>query len=127
MVEARGRHGVVPNASPPAYFPLRASPFVTTHHDLGFDNGILTSVESDRPSELLRVAALPWDVAAATIAAVTQLIQLKVDYTKTDVGLITQQVELLKELKLQLEAQRALEAARMGATPPPSPPPASDH
>lgn len=101
---------MVPNHAPADMIPLRASPFVTTKHRLGFDNGILVSVHSERPSELLRVAALPWDIANATIGAVTQLVRLRVDYAKGNADLVEEQIRLLEQLKKQLEAQQALDA-----------------
>lgn len=104
---------LVPNHSPNDLMPLEASPFVTTGHKLGFDNGILVSVDSKRPSGLLRAAAIPWDVASATIGAMTELVRFRVDYAKGNTDLVEQQVKLLEQLRDQLEAQQALEAARL--------------
>lgn len=102
----------LPNPSPVEFIPLKHSAMVTTQHNLGFDRGMLVSVDSERPSELMRAVAIPWDVATAVIGASTDLVKFRVDYAKGNTDLIREQTRLLEELKEQLDAQRALDDAR---------------
>lgn len=105
---------MVPNHSPTEMIPANAGAFVTTTQKFGFDNGILVSVDSNKPSEILRAAAIPWDVANATLESLSKLVRLRVDYAEGNADLTEQQIRLLQQLKEQLEAQRALDAARAG-------------
>lgn len=103
---------VLPNASPAEHLPLKAGSFVRTHHALEFDQGMLIAVKSERPSEALRIASTPWEIAKATMGVVGEIVKFKVDYTSQDEALIEQQTRQLEQLRLQLEAQRELDGAR---------------
>lgn len=100
----------LPNDAPPELLPMHSSPFVTTRYDVGFDQGLLVSVDSNRPSEALRIASLPWDVAQATMDVLTSLIRFRVDYTKSDVDLLNQQIEQIKQQQALLEARQRAES-----------------
>jgi hypothetical protein len=118
-IEERGKFAgafmlTLPNPSPMEFMPLRNSPMVTTQHTIGFDRGILVSVDSERPSELLRAVAIPWDIATAVIGASTDLVKFRVDYAKGNTDLVREQTRLLEELREQLDAQHELDAARTG-------------
>lgn len=105
----------LPNDAPAEWLPMHASPFVATQYDMGFDQGLLVSVDSNRPSEALRIASLPWDVAQATMDVLTSLIRFRVDYTKSDVDLLSQQIEQIKQQQALLEARQRAESPSANA------------
>jgi hypothetical protein len=96
---------LLPNHAHTDHLPLPAGGFVKTEHGVEFDQGMLVSVSSKRPSEVLRIASTPWEIARATMGVLGEVVQFKVDYASQDAALIEQQT-------LQLEAQDALDRAR---------------
>lgn len=105
---------LLPNHAPTDHLALPAGGFVKTEHGVEFDQGMLVSVSSKRPSELLRVASTPWEIARATMGVLGDIVHFKVDYASQDAALIEQQTKQLEQLRLQLEAREALDNARAG-------------
>ncbi len=103
---------LLPNHAHTDHLPLPAGGFVKTEHSVEFDQGMLVSVSSKRPSEALRIASTPWEIARATMGVLGEIVQFKVDYASQDAALIEQQTLQLEQLRLQLEAQDALDQAR---------------
>lgn len=101
---------MLPNHSGADFLPLPASAFATTTQKVGFTDGILVSLDSERPSELLTVAAVPWKIAAATIGVLSQIIQFRVDYATSEVTLIKQQTEALEAMQARMREQDEYEA-----------------
>lgn len=117
LSEARSVGSIVmllPNHAPTDHLALPAGGFVKTEHGVEFDQGMLVSVSSKRPSELLRVASTPWEIARATMGVLGDIVHFKVDYASQDAALIEQQTKQLEQLRLQLEAREALDDARAG-------------
>jgi hypothetical protein len=105
---------LLPNHAPTDHLALPAGGFVKTEHGVEFDQGMLVSVSSKRPSELLRVASTPWEIARATMGVLGDIVHFKVDYASQDAALIEQQTKQLEQLRLQLDAREALDNARAG-------------
>ena len=103
---------MLPNHAHTDHLPLPAGGFVKTENGVEFDQGMLVSVSSKRPSEVLRVASTPWEIARATMGVLGEIVQFKVDYASQDAALIEQQTLQLEQLRLRLEAQDALDQAR---------------
>jgi hypothetical protein len=113
----------MPNASPIARVELNAGPLIATDHTVQFENGMLTSHEIHRPSEMLELASLPIKVARAMLSVVTDLVKLRVDHTSQQTALTTGEVALLKaieDLKDTQEAIQAGAAADAAASPAPT-------
>jgi hypothetical protein len=69
---------------------------------LGFDHGILTEVDINKPSEALAFMDIPLAIAKAFVDVPAQLVQLKFNFAKSDTDLLSQQ-------KLEAEARQALD------------------
>ena len=99
----------MPNRSPITRVPMEAGPFVTSKNTVAFTNGMLTSIEVERPSEILGLVSIPADVAQTMITAISQMIKLRLDYSSSQVNLAKDQsalLDLMKEIaKKQQEAQ----------------------
>lgn len=91
----------LPQAGPISYIPMRSSAFVQTVDNVVFANGMLTSWEANRPSEVLEFVRLPIKIARSIVSIPTELIQLRVNYTN-------EATTLQQGYAQQLEAQRAL-------------------
>lgn len=101
----------LPQAGPVGFVPMTSSAFVTTTSTAEFSNGTLTSIERDRPSEVLAVAKAPVEILKAVFSIPTSLLKLSVDYSSAEASQSAQLKSALEsEIELQL-LQACLEAA----------------
>lgn len=91
----------LPDGSPRLCTPITRAAFVKKVTKLTFDNGVLTDVELNKPSQTLAFIDIPLAVVKAILALPTELIQLKIDYSNKDKALLDAQ-------KGELEARQAL-------------------
>jgi hypothetical protein len=105
---------VVPNKAAIDSVAVKATSFVTNDFKIGFDNGMLVNLDATRPSEIMEVVSVPWKIARETLSVVTELVQLRVDYSTDQTALAEQQVKLIEQMKALIEAQRSLEATKAG-------------
>ncbi len=96
---------LLPNQAQVMSLPVTRAAFVKKVTTLGFDHGILTDVHISKPSEVLGFLEIPLGIAKAIVSIPAELIQLKIDTTKSN-------TELLEAQKAGIEAQRALDELR---------------
>lgn len=88
----------MPNISPPLLLPYDALPLVTTTNKGVFENGMLVSYDTNQPSSVLELARLPARVLEGMLDAVTNLIQLRFNYSSESAKLAGSEIELVKKL-----------------------------
>ena len=91
----------LPDRNSVMVMPVRSGSFVTTKHTLVFEQGQPTQVKIAQASELLALASFPFDIARAVLSVPAEILQLKIDYTNREAGLVQAQRSLI-------EAQREL-------------------
>lgn len=89
----------MPNLSPVALLPYKYRPFVTTKNSSLFENGMLVSYDTNQPSSALGLAQLPAKVIEGYINALTNFLQLKIDYSTKEIAAIGKKKELDDLLK----------------------------
>jgi hypothetical protein len=108
----------VPNGQPADLISLDAMAFARNESKLGFENGMLTSFYADRPSPALEVVSVTWKIAEATADILNDLLTLRVNYTKSQGDVVTNQVALVNQMRALIQAETELEAARRAAANP---------
>lgn len=96
---------LLPNQAEVMSLPVTRAAFVKKVTTLGFDHGILTDVHISKPSEVLGFLEIPFGIAKAIVSIPAELVQLRIDTTKSN-------TELLDAQKAGIEAQRALDELR---------------
>ncbi|MFN3231897.1 MAG: hypothetical protein ACE363_07010 [Alphaproteobacteria bacterium] len=96
---------MLPNDGPLSVVPLRSAAFVETKHAVAFENGLLTSYDTTRPSETLAVIGLPLRIVSGVLEAPATIIKLRVDYS-------SQQEALINAQRAVIEAQEKLDDAQ---------------
>ncbi len=91
----------LPQAGPISYIPMRSSAFVQTVDNVVFANGMLTSWEANRPSEVLEVVRLPVRILRSIVSVPAELFQLRVNYSN-------EASNLQDAYARQLQAQQSL-------------------
>ena len=103
---------LVPNKAETDLLQVTGTRFATNDYKLGFENGMLVSVDTTQPSEVLEVVSVPWKIASETLKVVGELVKLRVDHSTSEAAIAEQQVKLVQQMQALIEAQRALEEAR---------------
>jgi len=101
----------LPNSSPTELLKVTSGAFSTTEHVTEFQDGVLVAHKEERPSELLSVAKIPYDVAKALIKIPAEILSLKVDYSSKEAALIDAQTAILAAKKALKEAEDAAKKA----------------
>ena len=96
----------LPQAGPISYLPQNAGFFTRTSYDVAFQDGMLTSYDDDRPSEVLQVVGLPIRVIDGLFDGVSHVISLRTGVAKAQTSLSQAQTD-------QLSAQYDLLVARI--------------
>lgn len=99
----------LPNFSPIERINFNATTFATNTSKLAFDNGLLTSADTDQPSEMLGVARLPVDIVSGVLESVTGLVQLRINLGQQDVDRADQERALVCALDRLRAAQDGTE------------------
>jgi len=107
---------VVPDASQTLVLPFDAGAFTTTTQAATFNSGSPTSLNEQRPSEILAALGIPINMAKAIISIPTDLIKLRVNYDNQAAALTNAKVDALKAQLQALQAKQALDAAKAGGT-----------
>ncbi len=113
----------LPNRAPVLAYTAKRAAFVTTTTQLGFWNGCLVDVYSDKPSEALAIAKVPRQVIGSLVSIPTNLLQLKFDIKSatqkldnlTTNPLLARASEIDNHIKL-IEAEKRLNATRESLT-----------
>jgi hypothetical protein len=102
----------IPNASPLIMVPLERHAFVTTTHALTFEQGVLKSATTDRPSSALALASSPLALVSGVIGSITKPLSelLKIDTSG-------QYQAKADEVKVKSE-ERAIVTDRVAQSPP---------
>lgn len=106
---------MVPNDAPVDALDMEATAFVTNKSNFGFSNGMLVSVDNTRPSPATAIVSVPWKISEATLEQVSKLLTLRVEVTRNEKTLATEEAALLQQLKAIVDAQEALDRAREAA------------
>lgn len=98
---------MLPNDAPIFTLPVTRGAFVKKVMELDFENGVLTQVKIDKPSELLGALDIPLAAARAILSIPAELVQFKIDTAKDQSELIKAQKDLseAKEVLLDLHKQ----------------------
>jgi hypothetical protein len=94
---------LMPNLSPITRVDFPAGIFVTTKQKVGFNNGMLVSYDTERPSEVLGLASIPADIAQSIINAASQLFKFRLDYSSSQLEQAKKQSELIDVLNEMLK------------------------
>ncbi len=84
----------MPNLSPVTLVPFEYLSLVTTKNNAAFENGMLVSYDTNRPSSALALANLPARVAEGYINALTNFLQLKFNYSSKAIDAVNKEKEL---------------------------------
>jgi hypothetical protein len=104
---------LLPNEAICLYVPVTRAAFVKAHTSVRFDRGMLTEVESDKPSEMLAFVKIPIDAASAILAIPAELLTVRIKKTEQKTDLAAQQQAKTDAERQKLESQiELLDAAR---------------
>ena len=101
-----------PNGAPAEWIDMEVGPFGHAKRNLAFDNGILISLDSTRDSEALQIASTPYDAIKAALEAMSEVVQLKLNFAVKETSAVKEQTELEKARLALEQAKAALEQAR---------------
>ena len=99
---------MLPNDAPIFELPVTRGAFVKKVTELDFENGVLTQVKIDKPSELLGALDIPLAAARAILSIPAELVQFKIDTAKDQSELIKAQKDLIEANKALLDLQKQL-------------------
>ena len=113
---------VLPNKTVIGKVNIDRTVFVTKVTKVDFEEGMLTKVDIDKPSEALAGFQIPIDIVNAIIAIPAELVQFKIDTSGQDEKLHKARIGELKAREDLLELQRQLmeRNAAVGASQEPS-------
>jgi hypothetical protein len=103
---------VMPNGGPSGVVPLDGGVFGKAEHTLSFDAGMLTSVQSDRPSEVYGAVAVLPEALKAIASIPGEIVKDAISGSNKEKELWEAKKAALEAQQAALEAQRAMEAAR---------------
>lgn len=112
----------LPNGNDVEFIAFATGALTRSTNTVVFDNGMLTTIDSNRPSELVAALALPVDIARVPLSLVADLLTIRLQTTTKESELLAAEIELRRRQVLAEEAR----AGYFGGTPPtrPIPPPA---
>ena len=97
---------VLPDSGSIMALSIRRAPCTKVTNNLTFDDGVLTNVDLDKPSEVLECLAIPANVVRAVLGFPQQALNRKTEMAKAEQGLLKAQNDLLKA-HVELEKSRA--------------------
>jgi len=97
---------LLPNGAPILCLDITRGAFITKMIDVTFSEGILKEVKTDKPSEILAALDIPLDVVRAFVKLPTDLIQIKIGYTKAETELLKQQAATIKAMRYLLQTEK---------------------
>jgi hypothetical protein len=105
-VPFRSETVLMPNGAPILSLPVHRAAFVKNITNATFDQGILTEVHIEKPSELLGFVEIPLAIAKAISEIPGELLQFKIDYSTKEKQLADAQKAQLDAVQTLLNAQR---------------------
>ncbi len=102
---------MLPNKSPIAMVSMETGWFITTKYDVGFQDGMLTKLDVQRPSELYSLIQIPINIAKDIASIPSEILQLKFDYSSKDTALLESQK---KNIEAQDDLKKAIEKIQEG-------------
>jgi hypothetical protein len=82
----------LPNGGPILSLDVLRAALVEKKNEITLENGMLTSAKQTKPSEILAGLNIPLEIIKALVSLPTDLIQLKINYSKADQAYLTQQL-----------------------------------
>lgn len=113
---------LVPSPYMVGEYDVRRAPCVKRTNILELKNGVLTKVQSTKPSEVLGCLQIPVDVAKAIVSIPAELIKVKVEQSNQDAALARAQASALTAQVELMKAQAALIAQQNTANSQQTPP-----
>ncbi|MBM4334869.1 MAG: hypothetical protein FJ108_03015 [Deltaproteobacteria bacterium] len=98
----------LPNGAPIDLLPVPDPWLVTNKQSMKFDQGMLTFVESEQPSQFLELARFPGRVAKELISVPAEMFQLKIDHSSQETAEIEAEKAIVDAQKALLESRDAL-------------------
>lgn len=103
----------LPQAGPISYVAQNAGPMTTTHYALAFKDGILTTYDSTRPSELLEVARTPMRMLNGFFDGASKIISIRTGHNNARATMVQSDTALQTA---QLNSQSTVSAAGLAAS-----------
>jgi hypothetical protein len=88
----------IPDYSPVVTLDYDRARFVKTTYSSKFDNGVLTSFDTNRPSSGLAIASAPLVIAKEILRVPAEILQLKFDISSKEKQLVESEAELAKSV-----------------------------
>ena len=103
----------LPQAGPISYVTQNAGFMTTTHYNLAFQDGILTTYDSNRPSELLEVARTPMRLVNGFFDGASKIVSIRTGQNNAQATLVQSETALQTA---RLNSQTTLSAAELAAS-----------
>lgn len=97
-----------PNAARVFSLSVSRATFVTDTTSISFNNGFLTSVNYDSPSQMAAVCGLPLTIIGDIFSSITNVLQLRLNIASGQNNIATQQTQYLNQLAALNNAQSNL-------------------
>lgn len=88
----------IPDYSPVVTLDFERARFVKTTYSSKFENGVLTSFDTNRPSSGLAIASAPLDIAKEILKVPAEILQLKFDISSKEKQLVESETALAKSV-----------------------------
>ena len=85
--------------------------FVKTVNDVKFEDGVIKSWTTERPSEALEIVRLPVKILKAFISVPTEIVKLHIDLSSEDASLAQKQIAQIEAQKQLAALEKCLEIA----------------
>lgn len=108
----------VPNRARIEVIPYDTAAFVATKTKAEFADGMLTSAEATRPSELMEIVRTPGRMVEAAGKAIREVSPIQLDYTNRQRELAAAEAQFYEAQKKAFEARLAYEKAKADANAP---------
>lgn len=98
----------MPNRSDPVPIDLSRAAFAKATHSMTFANGLVTSVDRTKGSELLGLVNVPLDVARGAVSVAAELVQARINLTNNEKTLLNSERDRIKAEEELRETKEAL-------------------
>lgn len=103
----------LPQAGPISYVAQNAGPMTTTHYALAFKDGILTTYDSTRPSELLELARTPIRMVNGFFEGASKIISIRTGQNNARATMVQSETALQTA---RLDSRTTVSAAELAAS-----------
>ena len=110
-----------PNGGPLAIVPFQSGLLVRTKYDVAFTDGMLTSRNATRPSEIFGVVTTLTGIAKEIVSIPAEMLQLKVDYASKDEALAASQKSIVEAQRDILKVQQEIDTLKANPASPAAP------